>query len=130
MITHDVDNHILMAGYIASMEAPLIREMIKDVDFNEFKEKLENFDVLGIVEDKPTGIVFFDGNHAHISILKEYHGKCGIAIKQALEYGLDKYQSLIGTINKNDERAIRFVKKLGFIKIGYTNEFNLYYRAK
>lgn len=122
-----VTDEILKAGYIASIESPLIHSYMGFITFKEFKIKVKKFDVWGIVDDKPVGIIFFDGNCIHISILKEYFGRCGFVIKKALRLGIKKYGQLIGLVDKTDTKAINFNIRLGFIKIGETNDFIFYH---
>lgn len=128
-ITFDITNDILRAGYIASMENPLIERYMGHISFEEYKEKLETFDVWGIINDKPAGVILFDGNCIHIAILQEYFGKCGFVIRRALNLALKKYGSLIGLVDKDDKKAADFNLRLGFKKIGMTNDFIFYHRS-
>jgi len=125
----NITDEILRAGYIATMENPLIEQYMGHIEFDDFVEKLKEFDVWGIVDDEPVGIIIFDGNCIHISILKEYFGRCGFVIKRALNLALKKYGSLIGLVDRNDTNAMSFNERLGFKKIGNTNDFIFYYRG-
>lgn len=126
-LVFDIDEDIIRAGYIASMEAKV--NTLGSTTFEEFREKIIDFDIWGIVDESPVGIIIFDGNCAHISILKEYYGKCGFVIHRALKLALKKYGSLIALIRNDDKEAESFNIRLGFYKIGHTNDYMFYYRS-
>lgn len=128
-LTLEVTDDILKAGYIASMEAPLIEKYIKDVSFEEYKYQLKEYEIWGITNDRPVGVIFFDGTSVHISILKEYFGKCGFVIRRALAIALRKYGSLIAIIDHGDIKTKLLVEKLKFKQIGMTNDFAFYFRG-
>lgn len=120
----DITDEILFSGYIASKNS----HGMDDISFAEFKEKMEKFDVWGIVDDEPVGIIVFDGNCAHISILEKFYGRCGFIIKRALNLAIKKYGSLIGLVYNDDSKALDFDKRLGFKEIGHTNEYTIFYK--
>lgn len=128
-LTFNVDDAILKAGYDASMSTGVIQEVVGEISFEEFKESLQKHCVWGIIDDEPVGIIYFDGNCAHISILPKYQGKCGFVVKKALNLALKKYGSLIALIAIGDKKPEIFIKRLGFTKLGQTNDFTLYYRG-
>lgn len=125
----NITEDILRAGYIASMENPLIERYIGNTTFDEFKEKLSKFEVWGIVDTLPVGIILFEGNCIHIAVLKEYFGKCGFVIKKALKLALEKYGGLIGLVDIDDKRAQDFNERLGFKRLGMTHTMFIYYRG-
>lgn len=109
----DKQDEVLEVGYKAMQQSPEINKRIF-FSLHEFKAACENFEVWGFFDKKPIGMLFFDKNHPHIAITKEYYGKCGKLIKQALDLALKNHKYLVAEVHKDNERAIKFVKRLGF----------------
>jgi len=128
-LEYSITDEILKAGYIATIENPLLNKYMGFISFDEFKEKLTQFKVWGVIDEKPAGIILFDGNCVHISILKEHFGKCGFLIKRALKKALEENDGLVGIIDKEDTKVHHFAERLGFKRIGMTNSILFYYRG-
>ena len=121
----DRRDEALEAGYMAMLETPCIANRV-NFTLDQFREGCKNFDVWGFYNGKVVGMFFLDGNHPHIAILKEFHGKCGEAIKQALELSLNRHSELIADIHKDNKKAIRFVERLGFKFKEIKNDISTY----
>lgn len=112
-LVSDRRDESLEVGYRAMLETPVIAKRV-DFAFEEFKRRCEPLEVLGFFGNEPVGMVLLEGNHPHIAILKKYQGRCGKVIKEALDLLLKKSGILIADVYYENDKAIRFVERLGF----------------
>ncbi len=112
-LVSDRRNECLEVGYRVMLESPCFDGRVT-FTLDEFKEGCKEFDVYGFFEKEIAGMTFLDRNNAHIAILEKFHGKCGVVIKQALKLFLKKADPLIADVHFKNDKAIKFIERLGF----------------
>lgn len=77
------------------------------------------------VRGELAGVVMSKGNQIHIVVKPEFHGKWAIKRNMArtlLQDQIDEYGPLLVHAYKSDEKALRFIERLGFKRIGENAE--------
>ncbi len=116
---------VVEVGYQAMIEADALSDRVT-FTVEQFKEGCKDLDIWGFFDDKPVGMLILDGKKIHLTILKEYQGKCDLVILKAFRDALNVYGELIAEVHFKNDKALKFVKRLGFSFTGKQDDLMIY----
>jgi hypothetical protein len=69
-------------------------------------------------DGKDIGGIIFDGEEAHIAVLKEHHGYWGLLLKPALDWLFSLTPEAIVEVERDNHRCLRFMRHVGWQCVG------------
>lgn len=97
-----------MLRYANTTTAHILTVVSKDVFVTFYKDCAS----LGFQFDgQPVGGVLFDGQHAHIAVLPEHHGRWALLLKPACEWLFALKQEVLVEVEIENRTCIRFMER-------------------
>ena len=116
---------VLAIGYRALLESPLASRLT--ISEQEFVDSTIHYHVIGLYDNlKPVGMFFYEENRIHIAILPEYRGKWAHLFDDIIQYGINKFGSVIAKIHKDNKYTQRLATRYGFHYIKHEDDYIIY----